>query len=115
MGAARRWYRSRGPVPGHSSVAVVRGQVGVRLRVDLRHAVDVERPRHVRLFDLVRVDVQDHAAHIHGKVWKRGEPEPDTWTIEGVDPHPNLNGSPGLYVYTLAPCYYDNVIVSKSE
>ncbi len=63
----------------------------------------------------LRVDVQNNAAHIHGKVWKRGEPEPDTWTIEGVDPHPNLHGSPGLYVYTLAPCYYDNVIVSKSE
>lgn len=63
----------------------------------------------------LRVDVQDDGAHIHGKAWKRGEPEPDTWSIEGIDPHPNQNGSPGLYVYTLAPCYFDNVIVSQSK
>ncbi len=61
----------------------------------------------------LHVDVQDDGAHVQGKVWKRGEAEPDAWTIEAVDPHPNLNGSPGLYVYALADCYFDNVIVTK--
>lgn len=63
----------------------------------------------------MRVDVQDDGAHIHGKVWKRGEAEPDAWTLETVDPHPNLNGSPGLYNYALAESYFDNVVVTASE
>jgi outer membrane protein assembly factor BamB len=61
----------------------------------------------------MRVDVRDDGAHVLGKVWKRGEAEPESWTIEAVDPHPNTIGSPGLYAYTLAECYFDNVIVTK--
>ena len=55
----------------------------------------------------------DQEAKIFGKVWKRGEAEPADWTIETTDPHPNLNGSPGLYYYSLADCYFDNVIVTQ--
>lgn len=36
-------------------------------------------------------------AVLKGKVWKRGEPEPEEWTIEAVDEAPNLVGSPGLF------------------
>jgi hypothetical protein len=63
----------------------------------------------------LRVDVLDDGAHVRGKAWQRGQAEPDGWTIDAVDPHPNLNGSPGLYVYTMAPCYYDDVIVTKES
>jgi len=63
----------------------------------------------------LRVDVKDDGAHLHGKIWKRGEAEPEAWTIETVDPHANLNGSPGLYNYALAESYFDNVIVTASE
>ena len=59
----------------------------------------------------VRTD--DDGAHVMGKVWKRGDDEPADWTLEVVDPHPNLQGSPGLYVYNLADSYYDNVKVYK--
>jgi outer membrane protein assembly factor BamB len=34
-----------------------------------------------------------------GKVWPRGEKEPEGWTIEFADPVPNREGSPGLYGY----------------
>lgn len=61
----------------------------------------------------LHVQVAEGAAHIRGKVWKRGEPEPEAWTIEQHDPHANLTGSPGLYLYSLADCYYDNVSVTQ--
>ena len=32
-----------------------------------------------------------------GKVWPRGEPEPETWTIEAVHEAGNLQGSPGFF------------------
>ncbi len=59
------------------------------------------------------VKVMDDGAHIFGKVWERGKAEPEEWTIEAVDPHPNLNGAPGLYTYSLAECYIDNVVVTE--
>jgi outer membrane protein assembly factor BamB len=36
-------------------------------------------------------------AVLRGKVWKRGLPEPEAWTIEAVDEAPNTVGSPGLF------------------
>ena len=36
-------------------------------------------------------------AVLKGKVWKRGEAEPEAWTIEATDEAPNLVGSPGLF------------------
>ena len=62
----------------------------------------------------LHVDVQQDGAHLHGKAWKRGDPEPEAWTIEAVDPHANLNGSPGLYIYSLAQCLFDNVSLSQN-
>ena len=39
------------------------------------------------------------------------EPEPEAWSIEATDPLPNRNGSPGLYGYSAADIYYDNIKV----
>jgi outer membrane protein assembly factor BamB len=61
----------------------------------------------------LRVDIMDDGAHVRGKVWRRDEAEPEAWTIEAIDPHPNTNGSPGLYFYALADCCFDNVLVTK--
>lgn len=36
-------------------------------------------------------------ALLKGKVWKRGEAEPNEWSIEAVDEVGNLTGSPGLF------------------
>jgi len=49
-----------------------------------------------------------------GKVWKTGEAEPEQWTLEQTDPHSNLTGSPGVYIYAQADCYFDNVKVIRS-
>jgi hypothetical protein len=61
----------------------------------------------------LKVDIQEDGAHVLGRVWKRDDAEPESWTIEAVDPHANQNGSPGLYLYALADCYFDNVRVTK--
>ncbi len=49
---------------------------------------------------------------LRGKVWKRGEEEPDEWTIEAADAVPNTHGSPGLFGNAqLTEFYIDNVEV----
>ena len=57
------------------------------------------------------VDIVDDTAHVKGKVWAKGEPEPETWTITVEDPLPNREGSPGIYGYSPAEVYYDNLKV----
>ena len=57
------------------------------------------------------VEIVDDTAHIKGKVWVRGEPEPEEWTITVEDPLPNREGSPGIYGYSPAEIYYDNLKV----
>jgi hypothetical protein len=51
-------------------------------------------------------------AVVRGKLWKRGETEPEAWTIEMVDEAPNLHSSPGLYGHASdAQIYLDNLSV----
>lgn len=51
-------------------------------------------------------------AELKGKVWPRGEKEPDAWSVEATDTLPNVEGSPGLFGdATKAEIYYDNVQV----
>jgi hypothetical protein len=58
----------------------------------------------------------DGKAQLQGKLWKRGEPEPEAWTIELVDPDPITHGAPGMSGNaTNAELYIDNVsVVSNS-
>jgi hypothetical protein len=59
-----------------------------------------------------RAALEDGKAVLKGKVWPRGEKEPDAWTIEATDKLPNVEGSPGLFGdATKAEIYYDNVQV----
>ncbi|MFM7554981.1 MAG: PQQ-binding-like beta-propeller repeat protein [Verrucomicrobiota bacterium] len=45
-----------------------------------------------------RVDVAaDGSGIVRGKAWKKGEPEPETWTIEVPHQKAHASGSPGLY------------------
>jgi outer membrane protein assembly factor BamB len=45
-----------------------------------------------------RVDVAaDGSGVVRGKAWKRGEPEPSTWTIEVPHRRAHASGSPGLF------------------
>lgn len=63
----------------------------------------------------MKVEAMPSEAKIYGKVWKQGEEEPAEWTITATDPHPNMTGSPGLYVYATTDCMFDNVIVSFED
>jgi outer membrane protein assembly factor BamB len=59
---------------------------------------------------------KEGSAILRGKVWKKGDPEPETWTIEGEDLTPNLQGSPGLFGNsTDAEFYVDNVSVTPNN
>ncbi len=60
----------------------------------------------------MRVDTESGQAVVRGKVWRRDVDEPEQWTITATDPLPNRQGSPGLYGYSAALLYYDNVMVS---
>ena len=57
------------------------------------------------------VEIMDDKAIIRGKVWRTGESEPAEWTITAEDPLPNREGSPGIYGYSPADIYYDNLKV----
>jgi outer membrane protein assembly factor BamB len=62
-----------------------------------------------------RVDQQGAKALLRGKVWRRGEPEPREWTITAEDPQPVRQGSPGIYGYSAAEIYYDNLQVTVNQ
>jgi outer membrane protein assembly factor BamB len=62
-----------------------------------------------------RVDQQGDKALLRGKVWRRGEPEPQEWTITAEDPQPVRQGSPGIYGYSAAELYYDNLQVTGNQ
>ena len=54
-------------------------------------------------------------AVLRGKVWPKGEAEPDAWTVEATDTQPNLTGSPGLYGNAKdAELYLDNLTVTPN-
>jgi len=63
----------------------------------------------------LRVDQQGDKALLRGKVWRRGEPEPQEWTITAEDPQPVRQGSPGIYGYSAAEIYYDNLQVTGNQ
>ncbi len=61
-------------------------------------------------------ETKDGQVTLRGKAWKRGEKEPDTWTIEATDATPNLHGSPGLFGNAqYAEFYLDNVEVYPNK
>lgn len=71
----------------------------------------------------LRVDIEGNVARVRGKVWPRGEKEPDAWMIEMTDPCPNIEGSPGLYAYSKgttvkrhgASVFFDNYEVVAND
>ena len=53
----------------------------------------------------------DGKTRIRGKAWPSGEPEPDAWPIDRVDPIPNRQGSPGIFADAQFGAYFDNLKV----
>ncbi len=66
-----------------------------------------------------RVDLlPEGSAIVRAKCWKRGEPEPESWTIEVPHAHAHRNGAAGLYGFTLQnrfKAYVDNLQVTPNE
>jgi outer membrane protein assembly factor BamB len=61
----------------------------------------------------LRVDTAGGKSIVKGKIWQRSEKEPEAWTITMEDPLPNPEGSPGIYGYSPAEIYYDNIKIGK--
>jgi hypothetical protein len=55
------------------------------------------------------------SATVRGKIWARGEKEPEKWTLEMVDKTPNREGTPGVFANTGdAELYLDNLKVTPN-
>jgi outer membrane protein assembly factor BamB len=98
--------------------------MGNHQRLELRHweamlRVDekVKFPWEVDRWYTMKLQVAtgDKEAVVRGKVWPKGEPEPDAWTVEAVDPHPIQTGSPGLTGYSPAELFFDNVTITGNR
>jgi hypothetical protein len=65
-----------------------------------------------------RVDVAgDGSGVVRAKAWKKGDPEPDKWTIEVPHRVAHANGSPGLFGFSpqsLFKVYIDNISVTPN-
>jgi outer membrane protein assembly factor BamB len=71
------------------------------------------------------VEHKGKTALARGKVWKKGEAEPEKWTIEFEDPSPNPEGAATVYGYISDPlitddnpgseAYYDNVKITPNK
>lgn len=63
----------------------------------------------------LRVDVAGEKGTVRGKVWKKGEPEPEAWTITLEDPIAVQEGSPGIYGDSVTDIYYDDFTVKVNQ
>jgi outer membrane protein assembly factor BamB len=74
------------------------------------------------------VEQKEKTALVRAKVWKRGEQEPDKWTVEFEDPNPNRSGAAAVfgYVTNVSPqddgtslpgsdIYYDNLTITPNK
>ena len=115
-GTRRRWRPDMGLIAHRYILDLQSAYQRLEVRSwssDLRmvHRVPFEWAPDVWYTMKLRVDIEGDRAVVRGKVWKRGDAEPGAWTIEAEDPLPIREGSPGLYGYSPANVYYDNVSV----
>jgi hypothetical protein len=64
-----------------------------------------------------RVDVaKDGSGVVRAKAWKKGDPEPEAWTLEAPHKHAHEEGSPGLFSFTPSAqrAWIDNVSVTPN-
>jgi outer membrane protein assembly factor BamB len=92
------------------------GQAGWALYASVPFKWEPDKWYHFKL----SVQGTDKGAQIRGKVYPKGDAEPEKWTVQMVDTLPNLEGSPGLYGESLvtpfkSEIYYDNIVVSPNK
>jgi outer membrane protein assembly factor BamB len=78
---------------------------------DLRMAKTVDFAWDEDIWYTMKLKVEQEANQtvVLGKVWKRRTDEPSDWTIRAEDPLPIRAGSAGIYGYSPANVYYDNI------
>jgi outer membrane protein assembly factor BamB len=60
-------------------------------------------------------NMPDGKVRARGKVWPTGQPEPEPWTIEKIDPIGNHKGAPGFFIDAEFGAYIDNIKVAKNQ
>ncbi len=84
----------------------------------LREAVDFKWQPNVWYRLKSRVDVTpDGSGVVRAKAWKKGDPEPDAWTIELHHKTAHQEGSPGLFGFSPQDMrvYIDNILVTANK
>lgn len=62
------------------------------------------------------VEPENGHANVRGKIWPRGQKEPDKWTLEITDSTPNLRGTPAIFGNSAdAEIYLDNLKVTPNQ
>lgn len=111
------------PETGKRSVRLVSWEARPRINV----GVDMDWEPSAWYTVKFTVEPKEKSALVRAKVWKKGDKEPDKWTIEYEDPNPNRSGAAALYGYVsnVAPqaagpalpgseIFYDNVIIKPN-
>lgn len=83
----------------------------------LRESVDFKWSPNMWYHLKSRVDIAaDGSGVVRAKAWKRGDPEPDTWTIEVKHRTAHQEGSPGLFGFSPQDMrvYIDNIKVNSN-
>ncbi len=83
----------------------------------LREAVDFKWQPNTWYHLKSRVDIAaDGAGVVRAKAWKKGDPEPDAWTIEVKHKTAHQEGSPGLFGFSPQDMrvYIDNIKVTAN-
>jgi outer membrane protein assembly factor BamB len=60
-------------------------------------------------------NMPDGKVRARGKVWPTGQPEPEAWTIEKIDPIGNHKGAPGFFIDAEFGAYIDNLKVTNNQ
>ncbi len=85
---------------------------------DKRHQAQSEMTLEPGQWYTMKLEVRPRpdSALVRGKVWRRGDVEPESWNVTMVDTAPNLQGSPGLYGDTKnTELLIDNVAVTPNS
>jgi outer membrane protein assembly factor BamB len=57
---------------------------------------------------------KDGTTRVRGKVWPKGDAEPEKWMVEKVDKIGHKQGSPGIYADAPWGAYFDNIKVTPN-
>lgn len=92
------------------------GQAGAALFTSVDYKWEPDKWYHLKL----SVEKNEKGALVRGKVWPKGDAEPEKWALSLQDNVPNPEGSPGLFGESLvtpikSEIYYDNIEVKPNK